>query len=464
LLLCAAASAHVGSPDVFMEGQAGPYSLFVTIQPPAVIPGVAQIQVRISVPGVTEVSATPLAMTGTASRLAPAADQLIQSKVDRQTFSGAVWLMQTGSWQVRIQARGAQGNGTVSVPIPALAQRTLPMPEALGALLLGLTALLVFGLVSIAGAAVREAQLEPGAIPEKGRRLRARVVMGCMLLFVAGVLWFGKAWWNSEAQDYADRIYKPLNIAPSLMDDKLTLRISDPGWLPWRKTDDFIPDHDHLMHLYLIRQPQMDRIFHLHPEITGPGVFELNLPSMDAGSYQLYADVVHQDGFPETLASAITIPRIEGRGLAGDDAAAVAEASSAVNTTTAEFKLPDGYRMQFLPTGPLVAKHAQLFRFELVDGRGNAPQDMKLYMGMLGHAAFVKTDGSVFAHIHPNGSVSMAALMMAGTPHVMGGMDTMLPNTVQFPYGFPSSGHYRIFVQMKHGATIETGVFDAFVN
>jgi hypothetical protein len=88
---------------------------------------------------------------------------------------------------------------------------------------------------------------------------------------------------------------------------------------------------------------------------------------------------------------------------------------------------------------------------------------MRLYMGMTGHAAFVKTDGSVFAHIHPNGSVSMAAVMMTGSPHDMPGMEAGLPDTVQFPYGFPSAGHYRIFVQMKHGDTIETGVFDAFV-
>ena len=38
-----------------------------------------------------------------------------------------------------------------------------------------------------------------------------------------------------------------------------------------------------------------------------------------------------------------------------------------------------------------------------------------------------------------------------------------LPNTVGFPYGFPSPGKYRIFVQMKHGGTVETGVFDADV-
>jgi hypothetical protein len=49
------------------------------------------------------------------------------------------------------------------------------------------------------------------------------------------------------------------------------------------------------------------------------------------------------------------------------------------------------------------------FQFELLDAAGEPGQDMTLYMGMLGHAAFVKTDGTVFAHIHPNGSMAMAA-------------------------------------------------------
>jgi hypothetical protein len=90
---------------------------------------------------------------------------------------------------------------------------------------------------------------------------------------------------------------------------------------------------------------------------------------------------------------------------------------------------------------------------------------MAFYMGMLGHAAFVKTDGTVFAHIHPTGSVSMAAFMMAQGANMPGmNMDTTessLPDTVGFPYGFPSPGHYRVIVQMKHGETIETGIFDA---
>ena len=38
--------AHVGSPDVFYEGAAGPYRLLVTIRPPQVVQGVAELEIR----------------------------------------------------------------------------------------------------------------------------------------------------------------------------------------------------------------------------------------------------------------------------------------------------------------------------------------------------------------------------------------------------------------------------------
>jgi hypothetical protein len=38
-----------------------------------------------------------------------------------------------------------------------------------------------------------------------------------------------------------------------------------------------------------------------------------------------------------------------------------------------------------------------------------------------------------------------------------------LSNTVEFLYMFPPSGRYRIYVQMKHSTTIETGAFDVTV-
>ncbi|WP_180540488.1 hypothetical protein [Nevskia soli] len=465
-----AAFGHVGSPDVYFDAQAGPYSLFVTVQPPPVIPGVAQIQIRTTSPGVHAMNATPLGLTGEAARHAPVADALRQSKQDPQYFTGAVWLMAAGSMQVRVVVDGDKGPATVSVPLPAIAQRTLTMPTGLGFFLFAILCVLVVGLAGIIGAAATEAELAPGVAPTRQARVRQLMVVGGALAVLIFITWLGNSWWTAEAATYQANIYKPLQMTPSLSGGVLRLKVTDPGWLPFRKSDDFVPDHGHLMHLYLIRQPELDRVYHLHPDMTGAGVFELQMPSIAPGRYKLYADVVHEDGFPETLTASMNVPEssVTGRALDGDDAAVSATPASEVHANTTEFLLPDGYKMRFDAPAAWVAKRAELFRFELLDPAGHAPQDMRLYMGMLGHAAFVKTDGTVFAHIHPNGSVAMAAFMMS-RPDGMGSMNmdgtepAALPNAVSFPYGFPSAGHYRIFVQMKHGDTVETGAFDAFV-
>jgi hypothetical protein len=105
----------------------------------------------------------------------------------------------------------------------------------------------------------------------------------------------------------------------------------------------------------------------------------------------------------------------------------------------------------------------------LEDAAGKPASDAEPYLGMAGHAAFVKTDGTVFAHTHPEGSAAMQAMMLAN-----GDSDEMdapvatasqhISPVVEFPYGFPSPGQYRIFIQMKHGNTVETGTFDADVH
>ena len=488
MLLCVSfAHAHVGSPDVYAEGTAGPYHLFVVIRPPLVIPGVADVEVRAESKTVDRITITPIPLTGEASKHPPVPDAMQQPSSDGQFYVGHLWMMSPGSWQIRFAVGGREGTGVLSIPLPATAMATRKMQWGLGTLLAVLGMLLVAGMIGIIGAATREGKLSPGVSISDVNRRKARLAMAVTFaILVAGVI-LGNTWWNSEANSYAGNIYKPLQMKASLSSGNvLDMKLIDPGWMHQRKLDDFIPDHDHLMHLYMIRWPEMDQVFHLHPAPIETGEFQLNLPTLPAGDYRLYADVVHAQGFPETIVGSLTLPSMQGRALAGDDAEGTAvpiganqEERPATNASPVNFALPDGYRMFWSNPQALVAQQPVSLQFELRDPKGNRPADMALYMGMLGHAAIVEDDGSVFAHIHPTGTVAMAAFMMANpqAPMNMSGAGTMdgkpmgnmamsessLPNVVGFPYGFPSAGHYRMFVQMKHGQTIETGSFDVVV-
>jgi len=471
--------AHVGSPDVFFEGEAGPYHLLVTIRPPQVIPGVAEIEIRSASNDVREVRIVPLRLTGSGASLTPTPDVAQRSKPDPQFYTGALWLMSTGAWQVRVQVDGTRGPGVVAVPVPAAATRMLAIEKGLGTLLVILSLVLFCGLVSIMGAGTREAQLEPGKEPAWQDVRRSRIIMAVTAIVLAAVLWLGNEWWQSEASGYQSRIFKPLQLKAALdRGDHLNLRLEDPGWLN-RRVDDLIPDHQHLMHLYVFRIPELDLMWHLHPERTGDADFMQVLPSLPAGRYALYGDIVHATGFPETVTAEIELPPIAGGPLTGDDAAGAGPPLAKADYNATVSPLSGGYRMIWERDRSLYRpRQPYEFRFRVEDGTGHPAQGMELYMGMQGHAAFVRSDRSVFAHVHPSGSVPMAALGLT-TPAALPpdqvtpgselrhaghmAIEAGVPASVSFPYGFPKAGNYRIFVQLKRAGKVVTGIFDARV-
>ncbi len=466
LLLGAPLMAHIGSPDVFFEGDAGPYKLLVTIRPPQVIPGVAELEIRSLSADVRQVHIVPLRLAATAQQFTPVPDLARPSREDPQYYTGSLWLMATGSWKVRVDVDGARGSASLAVPVPALSTRVLSMQTTIGAFLIPLCLLLVFGLVAIVGAGVREAQLEPGAVPGTTRVRWSRIVMVATGGVLCIILWAGNLWWGSAADGYSRNVYKPIGLDASVKDgNQLVLHLREPGWLN-RRTDDLLPDHNHLMHLYVIHLPAMDQVWHLHPELVGDGAFRQTLPSMPAGRYALYGDIVHASGLGETVTAQLDLAAIQGPELSGDDAGS-APLPVKANYNPVVSELPGGYRMIWeRGEGAIHARRPYQFRFRLEDGNGVAPTDMELYMGMLGHAAFVATDGSVFAHVHPSGSVPMAALGLAqsANPHAEHmSMAGGLPAEVSFPYGFPKPGAYRVFVQMKRGGRILTGAFTTTV-
>ena len=457
LVVCAGALAvdvvaHIGSPDVFVDGAAGPYRVFVTVRPPHAIPGVAEVEVLTTSDDVSEIRIVPLPLTGPGAQFAPVPDVATRSTADAKLFTGTLWMMTAGAWQVRIAVNGARGAGQLSVPVPTFPKATLEMTWPLRLLLFAFMLLLVSGMIAIAATIAREAGLDPGQVVDARHRRRGRIVGVLTAIVVLTAVFFGNMWWGAEASDYARYVYKPLAATPTVTSDgRLRLELSDPGWLRSRRLDDFVLDHGHPMHLFVV-SPELDRLWHLHPREAGAGVFEHALPAIPAGRYELFADLVHRTGISETVTSPFESSGIAGQPLSGDDSAWRADAPS------------PGRIVWEQQQQPLVAKRLTMFTFRVLDEMSQPAQDLELYMGMPGHAVFIRRDRQVFAHVHPSGSAPMAALEIAANqpaPHAH--HETALPPTVSFPYGFPEPGSYRIFVQVRRAGQILTGAFDAEV-
>jgi hypothetical protein len=139
--------------------------------------------------------------------------------------------------------------------------------------------------------------------------------------------------------------------------------------------------------------------------------------------------------------------------------------------------LADGTRVIWQRDDSLLAHRPTVLQFIVEDREGKPATDLEPYMGMAAHAAIVKSDLSVFAHIHPSGSVPMASLMMVNTtgsaqasmpgmsmPMNMPAMKMEMPADhvspqISIPYGFPTAGRYRIFLQFNRAGHIDTASF-----
>ena len=467
--------AHVGSPDVFFEGNAGPYPVAIAIRPPNVIPGIAEVEIRTPMEGIASIHVVPFPLVGVGSKYPPTADTAKRSNVDPHLYTSAVWLMAFGSYQVRVEIDGVQGHGAISVPIPSIAREIKQMNPGLGWILALLMLLIFAGAVSIAGAAARESTLPEGESPNSARRRRSRLVMAATAFGIFAVLALGNWWWGVEASNYRAHIYKPLTMGAEIEKGLLHLRLTETKWALRANLNDFLPDHGHLMHLFVVRMPELDRIWHLHPDFVGSGEFVQAPPSLPAGRYKLFADVVHASGFPETPVADLEVPTdLHGMPLAGDDAEGISPPLSAFAPQRAVSPLRDGYKMVRLnAAGPLLAKQMQHLAFEVQDSSGHPVTDLEPYMGMAGHAEFLLADASVFAHVHPSGTVPMAALGLTtesksmeskgiaahhqSMPHMQG---NSLPAQLSFPFGFPKGGRYRMFIQIQRAGLPETACFD----
>ncbi|HKS04680.1 MAG TPA: hypothetical protein VJR92_00070 [Gemmatimonadaceae bacterium] len=463
-------TAHVGSPDVWYDGAAGPYSVRVHVQAPGVIPGIAVVNVRASDTGVERVTATANRFDATGGAPPPE----IATRVDGRDgwFRTKLWIMTSGSYSITVAVSGTRGTGDVVVPLGAVPNRRLGFARPLGIALGVMGVVLFLGAVSIIGAGVREATLSPGAVPDDAQRKRARRIMLRAAAAFTLVLLGAWKWWDSEDAFFERTMFTPLTSAASVRDGVLTLSITDSAWTQrnerdWQRMhgegvgESLVPDHGKLMHMFVIDSSGGRAFAHLHPVTSDSSTFTSPLPPLPTGRYTVFGDIVHASGFTQTLVASIelTAPQTAAARADGDDSFTTRSASATLLRAT----LDDGSTLTWLASSEsIVAGQDADLRFA-ISSLANAPP-LELYMGMPAHAVVVRNDARVFIHLHPLGTISMAAQdRLTNHPNAAHIAMPVPADTIAFPYAFPTAGTYTVWVQIKRGGRVLTGAFDVNV-
>ncbi len=540
------AVAHVGSSGVVVQKKVGNYQLLISVQPPDVVPGTAKVTVFVEQGRASSVGGRPIYFQS-GDEGAPTYDVL--TPVDQNRFEGDLWLMDSGSSSIELTIDGADGKQQVVVPVVAVATALRDMPPGTGWGLAAMGLLLVVMLVTIIGASNAEGVVAPGQGVPNAMRRRRLTGMGVGLVIVTLILTGWRSWWNSTAEEYRDvQLYRPAPIRTSVkvVDDQrqLTIQFDTTNMgenAQLRRSYSFIlPDHGKLMHAFLVSMPGMDAFAHLHPVRRDTLHFEAALPPLPGGKYLLFSDVVYRSGFAETLTDTLELPPLNNDSEAAarakptdrDDSWLVTEPMSTRASPAdrsngkagvagipnldndmvvcgkpgASMTLQDGSTMIWMDKQAPVLEVGKLYnlKFAVADAQGKATP-LEPYLGMPGHAAVLRSDGSVYIHLHPIGTYSIAAetslsgriadtsrtfqypnaarfsdsidtyvtklkampeaeknaLLAAGMPEMNHTMKTN--NMVEFPYAFPRAGHYRIWVQVQRNGRVLTGVFDTEV-
>jgi hypothetical protein len=477
-ILAAMSMAHVGSPDTFFGGKAGPYDVRISVRLPGVIPGRAEVTVRVE--GAKDPSAHHVTVRAgqwnVGLKGAPPAEAATPVPGDPALYAAELWFMTASSYQLAVTVDGPAGKGDVIIPVLALATAERPMAPWLGGVLLALGIFLTAGLLTIIGTAVRESGLPPGVEPDAAHRRRARIGVAVAGVLAALVLWGGNRWWGAEASSYSRSVlYRPFDATASVarQGDRrtLTLSVRDDRWngtpVAQSRYNALMPDHGKLMHLFLVREPALDALAHLHPIARTAAAldFDADVPPLPAGRYRVYGDIVHESGYAQTLISSVELPGdAPGSTTPTDADDSWFKGSGLAESASVSYDLGDGSKLIWdRGDAPLTAGVERDLRFRVRDAAG-AEATVEPYMGMAAHLVVVGFDGSVFAHLHPSGSISMAAMQrFAGGADPHAGHEMPLDSRVAIPYAFPKAGAYRVFVQVKRGGKVMTAAFDVDV-
>jgi hypothetical protein len=472
--LAPAAVAHVGSPNTFFQGDAGPYPIRAVVRPPGAVPGLAEISIKVE--DAERVWVLP-GLVGDQEAQRPPPDEAKRVLGEPNMYSAELWLMDSGAYGIEVRVEGKRGSGVAIIPVTvaSIARQPLPMELAFAMALAGL--FLFVSSIFIAGKAARDLQRSPQV---------AMVVSGV----IVGGLFAGFGWWWSQVdRDFTSNVITkpvPINVKVRLDGSRRVLELTPERDKPGPSWTALVPDHGKLMHLFLISRTGFA---HIHPVQQGPERFDIVVPPLPRGEYEVYGDLTYESGASETVVAKVELPdpppaenAEQNSALASDpdDSWSIDQVKESVGARV--FAFQDDLEMKWLGSGPIARNDENALSFMLQTKSGE-PVGIVPYMGMLSHAAVRRDDAQVFVHLHPIGTYSMASSEVIDRAAQPAGTDTAstaggdehahhhhhhhhhqkpraTAQTISFPYAFASAGRYRIWVQMKTEEGVRTGIFD----
>jgi hypothetical protein len=475
-----AASAHVGSPDVFFSGSAGPYPLTVRVVPPTVVPGIAWVFIRTAAADLDSIAVTPVYWRA-GVKGAPPAERAYPVSGETGLYAQKMWMMSRGSYGVNVEVAGARGRAAVMVPVMALATSRLGVSTPFAAMLIAFGVLLVAGLIAIVRAAASDSLVEPGQEPDQVARRRGSLgaIIAVPVLLVA--VFGGARWWKAEDSSYVRTIYRPLaahaTVAVGPRANTLRLSVRDTSSQNVLSSP-LMPDHGKMMHLFLVKDVSMSSFAHLHPTRERSGVFVTAIPAVPPGRYLVFGDIALETGAQFTVTTTVDVPVARIDTLSDPDDSWIVDAFGVPATPGARARLGGSLSLQWDTPDSLRAGEDVSLQFSVRDARGQVVP-VEPYLGMAGHAVVVRDDASVFIHLHPMGTMSMASrqsfeLRGRGDttaegrlrdPHAGMSMPAApeMEGRFSFPYAFPKPGRYRLWVQVKKAGRVMSADYEVIV-
>lgn len=205
--------------------------------------------------------------------------------------------------------------------------------------------------------------------------------------------------------------------------------------------------HEKPIHLLIVSK-DLAEFYHVHPEQSADGSYQVTHTFPNGGNYKLYADFTPRE-------SKQVVEQIEVR-VAGTERAQNALAPDAKLEKTV-----DNLRVSMKPDGELRAGAELMLNFKMFDAASGKPAtDLQNYLGELAHFVIISEDMKDFVHAHP----------MSAEAHNAGGghhddknskphshkSETAAKSAseVAAHVAFPRPGLYKIWAQFQRGGRV----------